>query len=143
MLSFFTNEFWDGSAFNAPKTASNNGEIMFSASNAMETQDADFGYQKHGLTQHMSLPSSTKMSGMEKLYQVQKRLCHSPKKHCREVMVTVADAVKNRDIDAANVLTIGRDMVAKITKTTILWPYCHICHYDRNLEPSLVMIPQR
>ncbi|XP_019449574.1 PREDICTED: transcription factor bHLH130-like isoform X2 [Lupinus angustifolius] len=67
----FTNDFWDGSAFNAQKKANNNGEIMFSISNAMETQDEDFGYQKHGLTHHMSLPSSIKMSGMEKLYQIQ------------------------------------------------------------------------
>ena len=34
----FTSDFWDGSAFNASKTASNNGEIMFSTSNALEAQ---------------------------------------------------------------------------------------------------------
>ena len=35
-------------------------------------QDADFGCQKLGLTHHLSLPSSsTKMAGMEKLYQIQ------------------------------------------------------------------------
>ncbi|CAL0303447.1 unnamed protein product [Lupinus luteus] len=67
----FTNDFWDGSAFHAQKKANNNGEIMFSISNAMETQDEDFGYQKHGLTHHMSLPSSIKMPGIEKFYQIQ------------------------------------------------------------------------
>ncbi|KAK7283862.1 hypothetical protein RIF29_13610 [Crotalaria pallida] len=68
----FTNDFWDGSAFSAPKTANNSGELMFSTSNAMETQDVDFGYQKLGLTHHLSLPSSSsKLSGIEKLYQIQ------------------------------------------------------------------------
>lgn len=32
----FTSDFWDGSAFSAPQKASNNGELMFSTSNALE-----------------------------------------------------------------------------------------------------------
>ncbi|CAJ1978164.1 unnamed protein product [Sphenostylis stenocarpa] len=68
----FTTDFWDGSAFSAPTTASNNGEISFSTSNAMDIQDADFGYQKVGLIHHLSLPSSSsRMATMEKLYQIQ------------------------------------------------------------------------
>ena len=36
-------------------------------------QDADFGYQKVGLTHHLSLPSSSsRMATMEKLYQTQR-----------------------------------------------------------------------
>lgn len=35
-------------------------------------QDEDFGYQKVGLTHHLSLPgSSSRMATMEKLYQIQ------------------------------------------------------------------------
>ncbi|KAJ1409747.1 Myc-type, basic helix-loop-helix [Sesbania bispinosa] len=64
----FTSDFWDGSAFNAPKTARNNGEIMFTTSNGLDTQDVDFGYQKLGLSHHLSLPSSSRM---QKLYQIQ------------------------------------------------------------------------
>ncbi|KAL2326472.1 hypothetical protein Fmac_025530 [Flemingia macrophylla] len=69
----FSNDFWDASAFGAAsKTASNKAEISFSTSNAMDIQDADFGYQNVGLTHHLSLPSSsTKMANMEKFYQIQ------------------------------------------------------------------------
>ncbi|QCD85505.1 Myc-type [Vigna unguiculata] len=69
----FTTDFWDGSAISASRTASNNCEISFSTSNAMDIQDEDFGYQKLGLTHHLSLPSSsTRMAAtMEKLYQTQ------------------------------------------------------------------------
>ncbi|XP_027909231.1 transcription factor bHLH130-like isoform X2 [Vigna unguiculata] len=69
----FTPDFWDGSAISASRTASNNCEISFSTSNAMDIQDEDFGYQKLGLTHHLSLPSSsTRMAAtMEKLYQTQ------------------------------------------------------------------------
>jgi len=36
------------------------------------SQDADFGYQKVGLTHHLSLPSSSsRMATLEKLYQTQ------------------------------------------------------------------------
>lgn len=67
----FTSDFWDASAFSASK-ASNNAEISFSTSNAMDIQDADFGYQNIGLTHHLSLPSSsTKMATMQKFYQIQ------------------------------------------------------------------------
>lgn len=34
----FTGDFWDGSAFTDPKTASDNDDIMFSALDAFETQ---------------------------------------------------------------------------------------------------------
>ncbi|KAH1102486.1 hypothetical protein GLYMA_13G204400v4 [Glycine max] len=68
----FTTDFWDGSAFSASRTASNSGEISFSTSKAMDIQDEDFGYQKVGLTHHLSLPgSSSRMATMEKLYQIQ------------------------------------------------------------------------
>ncbi|BAT89184.1 hypothetical protein LR48_Vigan741s000900 [Vigna angularis] len=68
----FTSDFWDGSAISASRTATNNCEISFSTSNAMDIQNADFGYQKLGLTHHLSLPSSsTRMTTMEKLYQTQ------------------------------------------------------------------------
>ncbi|KAK7343190.1 hypothetical protein VNO80_26154 [Phaseolus coccineus] len=68
----FTTDFWDGSVISAPRTARNNCEISFSTSNAMDIQDADFGYQKVGLTHHLSLPSSSsRMATMEKLYQTQ------------------------------------------------------------------------
>ncbi|KAL1346658.1 hypothetical protein HN51_020257 [Arachis hypogaea] len=68
----FTGDVWDASEFNSSKRGTNNGEIMFSTSNAMEAQDVDFGYQKVGLTHHLSLPSSsTKIGGMEKLFQIQ------------------------------------------------------------------------
>ncbi|XP_061349045.1 transcription factor bHLH130-like [Gastrolobium bilobum] len=68
----FTSDFWDGSSFSAPKTESNNSEIIFSTSNALETQDADFGYHKHGLTHHLSLPSSsTKMASMDNFFHIQ------------------------------------------------------------------------
>ncbi|KAK2353995.1 transcription factor bHLH130 [Trifolium repens] len=64
----FTNDYWDSSTFSAPK----NGEFMFSTSNALETQDVDFRYQKHGLRHHLSLPSSsTKMTPMEKYLHLQ------------------------------------------------------------------------
>lgn len=67
----FTSEFWDSSAFNAPKTESED-EIMFSTSNVLESQEADFSYQNLGLTHHLSLPcSSTKMSSIEKFLQIQ------------------------------------------------------------------------
>jgi hypothetical protein len=67
----FTNEFWDNSAFNAQKTEIED-EIMFSTSNGLESQEADFCYQNLGLTHHLSLPSSsTKISSMEKFLQVQ------------------------------------------------------------------------
>lgn len=69
--SKFTNEFWDNSAFNAHKTE-NEDEIMFSTTNGLDSQEADFGYQNLGLTHHLSLPSSsTKMTSMEKFLQVQ------------------------------------------------------------------------
>ncbi|KAI4323380.1 hypothetical protein L6164_022992 [Bauhinia variegata] len=66
----FTSDFWDNSVFNGQKPASDNDEIMFS--DALETQDSDFGYQNHhGLTHHLSLPSpSTKMT-IDKFLQVQ------------------------------------------------------------------------
>ncbi|KAI4333129.1 hypothetical protein L6164_017972 [Bauhinia variegata] len=41
----FTSDFWKSSAFNGQKTASDNDEIMFSTSGALETQDSDFGFQ--------------------------------------------------------------------------------------------------
>ncbi|GAU12687.1 hypothetical protein TSUD_121790 [Trifolium subterraneum] len=68
----FTNEFWDNSTFNAQKTEIED-EIMFSTSNGLESQEADFCYQNLGLTHHLSLPSSsTKISSsMEKFLQVQ------------------------------------------------------------------------
>ncbi|KAG4950592.1 hypothetical protein AAZX31_15G253700 [Glycine max] len=67
----FTNEFWESSAFNAPKTE-NEDEIMFSTSNGLESQETDFSYQNHGLTHHLSLPSSsTKMSSIEMFLQIQ------------------------------------------------------------------------
>ncbi|CAJ2639200.1 unnamed protein product [Trifolium pratense] len=68
----FTNEFWNNSAFNAQKTEIED-EIMFSTSNGMESQEAEFCYQNLGLTHHLSLPSSsTKISSsMEKFLQVQ------------------------------------------------------------------------
>ncbi|RZB77396.1 Transcription factor bHLH130 isoform D [Glycine soja] len=67
----FTTDFWDGSSF-SPRTASNNGEISFSTSNAMDIQGEDFGYQKVGLTHHSSLPgSSSRVATMEKFYQIQ------------------------------------------------------------------------
>ncbi|MED6143449.1 hypothetical protein PIB30_006401 [Stylosanthes scabra] len=76
MPRFTTTDFWDVSAFNnssKTSTANNGAEIMFSTSNnAMEAQDVDFGYQKLGLSHHLSLPSSsTKIGGMEKLFQIQ------------------------------------------------------------------------
>ncbi|KEH19058.1 putative transcription factor bHLH family [Medicago truncatula] len=68
----FTNDYWDSSTFSAPKNASNKGEFMFSTSNALETQNVDFGYQKLGLTHHLSLPSSSsKMATMEKFLHLQ------------------------------------------------------------------------
>ncbi|RDX67725.1 Transcription factor bHLH130 [Mucuna pruriens] len=68
----FTTDLWDDSAFSASKTASNSGEISFSTSNDMDIQDEDFGYQKVGLTHHLSLPgSSSRMTTMEKFYQIQ------------------------------------------------------------------------
>ncbi|KAK7317303.1 hypothetical protein RJT34_01409 [Clitoria ternatea] len=73
-ISSFTSDFWDGSAFSATKSTSNtnNGEISFSTSNALDIQDAEFGYQKLDLTHHLSLPSSyTKMATMDKIYQIQ------------------------------------------------------------------------
>ncbi|RDX61658.1 Transcription factor bHLH130, partial [Mucuna pruriens] len=67
----FTSEFWDSSAFNAPKTECED-EIMFSTSNALESQEADFSHQNLGLTHHLSLPSSsTKMASIEKFLQIQ------------------------------------------------------------------------
>ncbi|TKY49560.1 dimerization protein [Spatholobus suberectus] len=67
----FTSEFWDSSAFNAPKTESED-EIMFSSSNGLESQEADFSYQDSGLTHHLSPPcSSTKMASIEKFLQIQ------------------------------------------------------------------------
>ncbi|KAL2330844.1 hypothetical protein Fmac_018425 [Flemingia macrophylla] len=67
----FTGEFWDSPAFNAPKTESED-EIMFSTSNGLESQEADFSYQNIGLTHHLSLPSSsTKISSIEKFLQIQ------------------------------------------------------------------------
>ncbi|CAJ2639203.1 unnamed protein product [Trifolium pratense] len=67
----FTNEFWDNSSFNAQKTEIED-EIMFSTSNGMESQEAEFCYQNLGSTHHLSLPSSsTKISSMEKFLQVQ------------------------------------------------------------------------
>ncbi|XP_058745633.1 transcription factor bHLH130-like [Vicia villosa] len=73
MPSFeFTSDCWDSSTFNVPKTSTMNGEIMFSTSNALETQDLDFGYQKLGLSHHLSLPSScTKMTSMDKYFHIQ------------------------------------------------------------------------
>lgn len=70
----FTNDYWDSSTstFSAPKNATNKGEFMFSTSNALESQNVDFGYQKLGLTHHLSLPSSSsKMATMEKFLHVQ------------------------------------------------------------------------
>lgn len=68
----FTNDYWDSSTFSAPKNATNKGEFMFSTSNALETQGVDFGYQKLGLTHHLSLPSSSsKMATMEKCLHLQ------------------------------------------------------------------------
>ncbi|XP_058747089.1 transcription factor bHLH130-like [Vicia villosa] len=68
----FTNEYLATSTFSAPKTSTNNGEIMFSTSNALETQDLDFGFQKLGLSHHSSLPSSSnKMTSMEKFLHIQ------------------------------------------------------------------------
>lgn len=70
----FTNDYWDSSTstFSAPKNATNKGEFMFSTSNALESQGVDFGYQKLGLTHHLSLPSSSsKMATMEKFLHVQ------------------------------------------------------------------------
>lgn len=69
----FTNDFWDSSTFSAPKNDTNKGEFMFSTSNALETQGVDFGYQKLGLTHHLSLPSSSsKMAAtMEKFLHLQ------------------------------------------------------------------------
>ncbi|KAK2440359.1 transcription factor bHLH122 [Trifolium repens] len=65
-IPIFTNEFRDNSAFNAQKTEIED-EIMFSTSNGLESQEADFCYQNLGLTHHLSLPSSsTKISSMEK-----------------------------------------------------------------------------
>ncbi|KAK7401521.1 hypothetical protein VNO78_13067 [Psophocarpus tetragonolobus] len=67
----FTSEFWDNSALNAPKTE-NEDEIMFSSSNGLESQEADFSYQNLGLTHHLSLPSSsTKVASIEKFLQMQ------------------------------------------------------------------------
>ncbi|CAJ1958425.1 unnamed protein product [Sphenostylis stenocarpa] len=68
----FTNEFWESSSFNAPKTESDD-EIMFSTSNGLESQESDFSYQNLGLTHHLSLPStsSTKMSSIDKFLQIQ------------------------------------------------------------------------
>ncbi|KAG2372211.1 Transcription factor bHLH130 Basic helix-loop-helix protein [Vigna angularis] len=67
----FTTEIWESSSFNAPKTESDD-EIMFSTSNALESQESDFGYQNLGLTHHLSLPSSsTKRSSIEKFLEVQ------------------------------------------------------------------------
>ncbi|MED6199675.1 hypothetical protein PIB30_078144 [Stylosanthes scabra] len=72
---FTTTDFWDVSAFNnSSKISTTNGaEIMFSTSNnAIQAQDVDFGYEKFGLRHHLSLPSSsTKIGGMEKLFQIQ------------------------------------------------------------------------
>lgn len=70
----FTNDYWDSSTstFSAPKNATNKGEFMFSTSNALESQGVDFGYQKLGLTHHLSLPSSSsKMATTEKFLHVQ------------------------------------------------------------------------
>lgn len=68
----FTNEFWDNSSFNAQKTETED-EIMFSTSNGLKSQEADFCYQNLGLTHHLSLPSSsTKItSSIEKFLQIQ------------------------------------------------------------------------
>ncbi|KAK7323252.1 hypothetical protein VNO77_26717 [Canavalia gladiata] len=68
----FTSEFWDSSSFHAQKTESED-EIMFSTSNGLESQEADFCYQNLGLTHHLSLPSSssTKMASIEKYLQIQ------------------------------------------------------------------------
>ncbi|KAL2321954.1 hypothetical protein Fmac_026333 [Flemingia macrophylla] len=45
---------------------------MFSTSNGLESQEADFCYQNIGLTHHLSLlSSSTKMSSIEKFLQIQ------------------------------------------------------------------------
>ncbi|KAE9584893.1 hypothetical protein Lal_00024245 [Lupinus albus] len=68
----FSNEFWEDSEFNAQKTAIEEHEIMFSASNALESQDAEFCYQNLGLTNHLSLPSSfSKMASTDKFLQIQ------------------------------------------------------------------------
>ncbi|KAI4333161.1 hypothetical protein L6164_018001 [Bauhinia variegata] len=67
----FTSDFWDSSAFNGQKTASDNDEIMFSTSGALETQDSDFGFQNRGLAHHLSLPSSSTKMTIEKFLQVQ------------------------------------------------------------------------
>ncbi|KAJ1434375.1 Myc-type, basic helix-loop-helix [Sesbania bispinosa] len=66
----FTSEFWESSS-TAQKTESED-EIMFSASNGLESQEADFSYQNPDLTRHLSLPSSsTKMASVEKFLQIQ------------------------------------------------------------------------
>ncbi|KAK7243603.1 hypothetical protein RIF29_38409 [Crotalaria pallida] len=68
----FTGEFWEDSAFNNQKTATE--EIMISTSNALGlgSQDTDPCYQNLGLTNHLGLPSpSTKMASMEKFLQIQ------------------------------------------------------------------------
>ncbi|KAI5421327.1 hypothetical protein KIW84_044951, partial [Lathyrus oleraceus] len=68
----FTTDCWDNSTFNVPKTSTINGEIIFSTSNALQTQELDFGYQKLGLSHHLSLPSSsTKMTRMDKFFHIQ------------------------------------------------------------------------
>ncbi|CAL0326276.1 unnamed protein product [Lupinus luteus] len=68
----FSNGFWEDSEFNAQKTAIEEDEIMFSASNALESQDAEFCYQNLGLTNNLSLPSSfSKMASAEKFLQTQ------------------------------------------------------------------------
>ncbi|CAI8607420.1 unnamed protein product [Vicia faba] len=68
----FINDYWATSTFTAPKTSINNGQIFFSTSNTLETQDLDFGYQKHGLRHQLSLPSSsTKMTSMDKYFHIQ------------------------------------------------------------------------
>ncbi|KAI5421325.1 hypothetical protein KIW84_044950 [Lathyrus oleraceus] len=68
----FTTDCWDSSTLKAQKTSTINGEIMFSTSNALETQELDFGYQKLGLSHHLSLPSSsTKMTSMDKFFHIQ------------------------------------------------------------------------
>ncbi|KAJ7982182.1 Transcription factor bHLH130 family [Quillaja saponaria] len=67
-----SNESWEGSAFNGLKPTRDNDSIMFSISNALETQNADVEYYNHGLTHHLSLPTS---SNMEKLLQLQSVPC--------------------------------------------------------------------
>ncbi|MED6140028.1 hypothetical protein PIB30_089348 [Stylosanthes scabra] len=67
----FIGEFWSASAFNSQKAASAD-EIMFSASNALESKDSNFCSPNHDLTHYLSLPSSsTKMGSMEKFLQLQ------------------------------------------------------------------------